>query len=70
MLTFVVHCPACHALIASVRVDGDGWHEAELWAYVAAVDHRAACPAESPAAPELSTVSAELSTAPGEHGHA
>ena len=46
MLTFLVQCPACHGLIASVQVEPDGWHEAELWACVAAAEHRAdECPA-------------------------
>lgn len=45
VLTFVVQCPDCHGTIARVDVDGDDWHEAELWAYVAAAEHRSICPA-------------------------
>lgn len=63
MLTFLVQCPACHALVASVQVDPDGWHEAELWAFVAAAEHREECPAApGPFVPTLSTGDADLST--------
>jgi len=42
-LTFVVTCPVCAGHIAAIPVDGDDWHEAELWAYLEAAGHDETC---------------------------
>ena len=42
-LLFVIHCPACRAVVATVDVGGDDWHEAESWAFLASAEHQASC---------------------------
>ncbi len=47
---FVSRCPRCGAALDRVTVV-ETWREAEAWCYLAAVAHRAVCPARRPRRP-------------------
>lgn len=48
-MRFAVCCPYCGTWLDVIPVEGDDWHEAVAWGYLAAKRHEPDCPARKKA---------------------